>query len=81
MSDDLMFPVIGGGLLVEPLRTGDFVLSNDPTNHPMWKGLPAGHPPIHNYLGLPIFLGKELVGVIGLANSSEGFWRDDFANL
>ena len=80
-SDDLVFPVIGGGLLIEPLRTGTYVLTNDPPSHPAFKGTPPGHPPIHSYLGLPLYSGKELVGVIGLANSSEGFWSDDFARF
>ncbi|WP_141738551.1 GAF domain-containing protein, partial [Acidithiobacillus caldus] len=35
-------------------------------------GTPPGHPELHNYLGIPLFQGEELVGVVGVANREEG---------
>lgn len=31
--------------------------------------LPAGHPSVDRFLGLPLFSGRELIGVLGLANA------------
>jgi PAS domain S-box-containing protein len=35
-------------------------------------GFPPGHPLLDNYLGIPLFKGGELVGVVAIANRSEG---------
>ena len=35
-------------------------------------GFPPGHPLLDNYLGIPLFKGDELVGVVAIANRSEG---------
>ncbi|HUN00921.1 MAG TPA: PAS domain S-box protein [Halothiobacillus sp.] len=35
-------------------------------------GFPPGHPMLDNYLGIPLFKGDELVGVVAIANRSEG---------
>jgi len=39
-------------------------------------GLPPGHPPIRSFMGLPVSLGEEIVGVIGVANRDEGYDKD-----
>lgn len=38
--------------------------------------LPAGHPPIRSFLGLPISCGGELLGMVGLANRAQGYSTD-----
>ncbi len=76
---ELEFPTVGGGTFAHPLRTGSYVIVNEPSSHPYWKGLPAGHPPLHNVLALPIMVGGECVGVVGLANHSSGEWTDALA--
>lgn len=35
--------------------------------------LPEGHPPLNCFLGLPIFNGGELQGMVGLANGKQGY--------
>ncbi len=35
--------------------------------------LPAGHPPITNFIGIPIFSGQEQIAILGLANSAQGY--------
>jgi signal transduction histidine kinase/CheY-like chemotaxis protein len=55
------------------LKTGKAVIANDPVADPRRGGLPEGHPPLSAFLGLPIHHGKELVGMVGLANRPGGF--------
>jgi diguanylate cyclase (GGDEF)-like protein/PAS domain S-box-containing protein len=55
------------------LTTGQVVISNSPQTDPASGGLPAGHPPLHRFMGIPIHQGTRLVGVIGVANRQEGY--------
>ena len=52
---------------------GEVVIANDPARHPSARGLPAGHPPLDNFLGLPIRFNDRVLGMIGLANCLEGY--------
>ncbi|MBI4741226.1 MAG: response regulator [Betaproteobacteria bacterium] len=55
------------------LRTGETVIANDPANDPRCDVLPEGHPPVHAFIGVPIHVGKALVGMIGLTNRPGGY--------
>jgi len=57
----------------EILKTGKFVISNDPANDPRSGGLPKGHPPLNRFLGIPFFSGDGLLGVVGIANRQSGY--------
>lgn len=57
----------------EILKTGKFVISNDPGNDPRSGGLPKGHPPLNRFLGIPFFSGDSLLGVVGIANRQSGY--------
>lgn len=35
--------------------------------------LPPGHPAINNFIGIPIFSGREQIAILGLANSPTGY--------
>ena len=54
------------------------VIANDAPNDPRRGGLPPGHPPLLRYMGLPIFDGADLVGMVGLSNRPGGY-ADDVA--
>ncbi|MBF0339726.1 MAG: PocR ligand-binding domain-containing protein [Magnetococcales bacterium] len=56
-----------------PVKSGHAVIANDPARDPRRCGLPAGHPPLHAFLGMPIKRGEEIVGVLGLANREDGY--------
>ncbi|WP_372367177.1 ATP-binding protein [Candidatus Uabimicrobium sp. HlEnr_7] len=49
------------------------VISNDPANDKRAQGIPHGHPPLNKYLGIPFFLRKRFVGMIGIANRIKGY--------
>jgi PAS domain S-box-containing protein len=55
------------------MATGKAVIANDAQNDPRRGGIPAGHPALKAFLGLPLHSGETLVGVIGLANAPGGY--------
>jgi len=55
------------------IKTGKTVLANAAKNDPRSGGLPHGHPALNSFLGLPLYLGKELVGMAGMANRPNGY--------
>lgn len=56
-----------------PVLERQVVIANDAPRDPRYRGLPKGHPPLHCYLGIPLFLGEELLGVAGVANRPGGY--------
>lgn len=61
--------------------SGEPVIANDPAHDPRSGGIPEHHPSLDAYLGLPLVLGDELVGVMGLANNPDGFSEADVEYL
>ena len=59
------------------ITSGGVVMANQPRHHHASKGAPAGHPPLQRFLGLPIKIGGETVGMIGLANKGEDYTDED----
>lgn len=55
------------------LESGETVIANDPAHDPRSGGLPAGHPPLDAFLGMPIRHGETLIGMAGLANRRGGY--------
>ncbi len=51
----------------------EVILSNNPKEDPRSGGIPEGHPELHSFIGIPIRLGTDLVGMVGLANRPGGF--------
>jgi two-component sensor histidine kinase/GAF domain-containing protein len=56
-----------------PALAGEVVIANDVPNDERSAGVPPGHPPLRTFMGLPIYFGKQLVGVAGVANRAEGY--------
>ncbi|MGE0441292.1 MAG: response regulator, partial [Gemmatimonadales bacterium] len=63
-------------LLGQVVTTAEAVVANAPASDPRRGGMPFGHPEINAFLGLPLRIGPELVGTIGLANRSGGYSED-----
>ena len=63
------------------VASGEMVIANDAPNDPRRGGLPPGHPPLLRYMGLPIFDGADLVGMVGLSNRPGGYADDVIAML
>jgi two-component sensor histidine kinase/CheY-like chemotaxis protein len=62
-----------GNLAGATMKSGRAVISNDPSNDPRSRGLPAGHPPLKSFLGLPLYFRDKLIGTVGLANRPGGY--------
>ncbi|HSP31074.1 MAG TPA: GAF domain-containing protein, partial [Halomonas sp.] len=58
-------------LLGRVFAHGEVILTNDVGSHVKRGGFPPGHPPLHNYLGVPIFSGERLIGMYAIANSKQ----------
>ena len=52
-------------------------ISNDVENDPVRVGEPPGHPDVRTFLGVPLQLGTEVIGMIGVANKRKGYGPDD----
>lgn len=55
------------------LTTESVVISNSPSLDPRSGGLPAGHPALSAFLGIPVHHGGQLVAMLGIANRPDGY--------
>ena len=68
-------------LLGEVITKGETLIANSPKTNPRSGGLPAGFPRLDSFLGVPIFKGKETVGLIGVANRPGGYTGQELRYL
>ena len=61
------------GLYGQVLLNGESLLTNNPPGHPQSGGTPAGHPPLKNFLGVPLKYQDRTIGVLALANRKGGY--------
>lgn len=57
-------------MLGQVFAQGHVVITNDFASDERRGGQPEGHPALHNYAGVPIVDGDEILGMFGIANSS-----------
>ncbi|MCX6903775.1 MAG: GAF domain-containing protein, partial [Verrucomicrobia bacterium] len=70
------------GLWGEAVRQRRPILLNDfQAAHPLKKGYPEGHAPLHKYLTLPIFGGDQIVAVVAVANKERDYDEKDIHQL
>ena len=53
------------------------IISNDVAHDPHSVGTPPGHPPVKTFLGVPLRVGSNLIGMIGVANKASGYASED----
>jgi PAS domain S-box-containing protein len=61
------------GIYGRVVLDGKGFFTNDPTHHPDRIGLPAGHPPLESFLGVPLIHEGRTIGMIALANRPGGY--------
>ena len=70
------------GLWGEAVRQRRSIVVNDfQAAHPLKKGYPEGHARLDKYMTIPIFSGKEIVAVVGVANKATGYDETDIDQL
>lgn len=52
-------------------------ISNDVDHDPLRVGTPPGHPRVYSFLGVPLKVGANVIGMIGVANNWDGYTGDD----
>jgi signal transduction histidine kinase len=52
-------------------------ISNDVLHDPDRVGQPRGHPPVRTFLGVPLQVGKRVIGMVGVANKLSGYTADE----
>jgi len=67
--------------LGQTLITGETTLLSDDASHTDKGSVIPGHPEIHNFMGIPLFVGPELVGMVGLINLERGCDAAEVARL
>jgi PAS domain S-box-containing protein len=55
------------------ITTGKPVISDNPAKKSKWGGIPKGYPPLKKFMGLPIYYGKKLIGMVAIANRPGGY--------
>ncbi len=63
------------------IAEGRTLVSNDVASDPRAHGRPAGHPPLRHFLGLACGEGRQMVGMVGLANRPSGYDPEIVADL
>ncbi len=65
------------GIWSRVLLDEESIIVNDPASHPDSVGVPANHPPLIRFLGVPLKSGGKVTGMIALANKPEDYTEED----
>jgi signal transduction histidine kinase/CheY-like chemotaxis protein len=68
-------------LLGEVIQKAKTVVSINPSGSHHSEHVPPGHPLFRSFLGVPIFKGSEIVGLIGVANRPGGYTGEEVRSL
>lgn len=64
------------------ITSREVVISNDPGSDPRARhNQPQGHPPLRSFLGVPIFKGQDVIGMIGVANCQGGYTGEEQSRI
>jgi signal transduction histidine kinase len=66
-------PSVFGVAITEDRST----IANDVEHDPNRVGLPPGHPPVVTFLGVPLRVGKTVIGMMGVAGKEGGYNESD----
>lgn len=69
------------GLYGRVLLDGRSLMTNAPAEHPDSIGTPPGHPPLTAFVGVPLFDGNRLVGMIAVGNRVGGYRQEELETL
>ncbi|MGQ9687624.1 MAG: PAS domain S-box protein [Desulfobaccales bacterium] len=77
-EEPCFFPIAEAGVWAEAVRRRQAVVLNDyPAPHPVKRGLPAGHVPLHRLLCVPVLAKGRVVAVAAVANKESDYTEED----
>lgn len=65
------------GVLARVLLDKEPLISNAPDSHPDFSFLPDDHIPIDAFMGIPLILGTDVLGMVAFAGKEKGFTFED----
>ncbi|MCX6353428.1 MAG: PAS domain S-box protein [Candidatus Aureabacteria bacterium] len=65
------------GIYGRVLKDGKGFFTNDPSSQPDSIGVPAGHPPLTAFLGVPLVDAGRTIGMIAMGNRKGGYRPED----
>jgi PAS domain S-box-containing protein len=68
-------------LFRQVISFGHTVISNDLICEPQSGGMPPDHPPLESFLGVPIYKGNEVAGLMAVANRAAGYSGSEWRSL
>lgn len=68
-------------LFGEAIKTGKPVISHNIARDMRTAELPEGHPPLQNFVAIPIFTGKSVSAILGLANTNGTYDEHTFDTI
>lgn len=71
------FDIEKAGVWADCIRTGEPVIHNDYASLPHKKGVPHGHPSVVRELLLPVYKGKTIKALLGVANKPGNYTSED----
>ncbi len=81
-GDPLQWHVAGAGIWADAIRERKTLFINDYSQpYPRKKGLPSGHPYIERFMVVPVYEGKRIVAIAGVANKGSYYDRSDERQL
>lgn len=78
---DEHYPLDKAGIWADAVRKRKPVIINDYESLSEKKGLPDGHFPLKNHLGVPIMDGEQVVGILGVGNKASDYEKEDIRQL
>jgi signal transduction histidine kinase/CheY-like chemotaxis protein len=70
------------GIWGEVVRQRTAIMLNDfQAHHPLKKGYPEGHAPLHRFLSIPVFFNDRIVAVVAVANKESDYSQTDILQL
>lgn len=80
IAQALMHPPSGAGLL-GAIPADGYLLLDDLTTHPAFRGFPPAHPVMRSFLGVPVTIGSQVYGRLYLAEKAGGFTHRDVEQM
>ncbi|MCG8636372.1 MAG: ATP-binding protein [Desulfobacterales bacterium] len=65
------------GLRARILKEKHSVRVNDPVGHPDFLNMPEDHIPVDSFMGVPMVLGSDVLGMVAFAGKKDGFTKGD----